>query len=315
MTEIVPVTLVDEVAQYGPTRRINVLVASWLASFNSFHTQRAYARDMKMWLQFCDEKELDPLRALRAHIDLWKQVGAGYREPKNTSLARRLCAVSSWYEYLVEEDVLDRNPAAHVKRPHVDPYHTDTRGLNEAESRAMMTAAVEEGWRDAVVVTMLLLGGLRCSELVMADVEHLGRERGYRTIDVTRKGGTIQRLPLTEPSVAAIEAYLDDRGSGPLVQTETGKRISPFQVYRLVQKIARKAGIPDPDEVTPHSLRHAFVTLSLEAGAPIEDVQRSVGHRDPKTTIRYNHSRRDLEKNSTHKLTEHLLGKDEEAAS
>lgn len=315
MSDLIPVTgLAAEVAAYGPTRRVQVLVAAWLASFDSHQTQRAYARDMKMWLAFCDEHDVDPLAALRVHIDAWKQVGAGYANPHPPSVARRLSAVSSWYEYLVQEEVLDRSPAAHVKRPKVDNRHSSTFGLDESEARAVIQAAGEYGLRELTVITVLMLTGIRNSELCGSNVEDLGRDRGHFTLDIVRKGGARQRIPLSPAVVAALHAYLAGRDSGPLVVTRSGARISQDQVFRIVRKVAIAAKIPNGPKVSPHSLRHAFVTLSLDAGAMVEDVQDAVGHQSLDTTMRYKRNRGRLDKFPGYKLAEFLNGDSKETA-
>jgi site-specific recombinase XerD len=316
MTELVPVSsLADQVAQYGPTRRVQVLVAAWLASFDSFQTRRAYGRDMRTWIAFCDEHDVDPLAALRVHVDAWKQVGAGYTKPHPPSVARRLSAVSSWYEYLLQEEVIERSPATHVKRPKVDNRHSSTFGLDEDEARAVIAAAGEYGLRELAVVTVLMLTGIRNSELVMSNVEDLGRDRGHFTLDVVRKGGARQRIPLSPAAVAAVQAYLAGRDSGPLVVTKSGARISQNQVYRIVRKVAVAAKVPHATKVSPHSLRHAFVTLSLDAGAMVEDVQDAVGHQSLDTTMRYKRNRGRLDKFPGYKLAEFLNGDGEETAS
>lgn len=316
MTDLVPITsLSDEVAKYGPTRRIQMLVASWLASFDSPETRRAYARDMRMWIKFCDELDVDPLAAIRVHVDAWKQQKAGYENPSATSLARRLSAVSSWYEYLVQEEVLDRSPAAHVKRPKVDNRHSSTFGLDEHEARAVILAAGESGLRELAVVSVLVFTGIRNSELCGSDVSDLGRERGHFTLDVTRKGGARQRVVLTDEPVVALGAYLGDRESGPLIATRTGARIAQHQVYRIVKKVALAAKVPHAEKVSPHSLRHAFVTLSLDAGAMVEDVQDAVGHKSLDTTMRYKRNRGRLDKSPGYKLAAFLNGDSEETAS
>lgn len=315
MTELVPVEgLAGEVAQYGPTRRVQVLVAAWLASFNSIHTQKAYARDMKMWLTFCDEKQIDPLQAIRVHVDAWKTIGAGYSDPAPTSLSRRLSAISSWYDYLVFEEVLDKSPAAHIRRPKIDQNYSPTRGLTKQEAAAFLAAAADAGPREDAVVSLLMLSGLRCAELVLADVSDLGQDRGHRTLDVVRKGGAKQRVPLSPLATGPLDTYLGGRVSGALVTTKTGERISPTQVFRIVRKVAIAAGVAHAEEISPHSLRHTFATLSLDAGATLRDLQDAMGHRDPKTTMRYDRARGQLDRNPTYKLTEYLTD-DEETAS
>lgn len=317
MSDLVPTTgLAGEVAAYGPTRRVQVLVEVWLQSKRSIHTRTAYARDMKMWLTFCDEADIDPLAAIRAHADIWKNRGAGYDQPANSSLARRLSAIASWYTYLVQEDVVDRSPFAHVVRPEVSNEST-TRGLTRAQARSMTECAVESGRRDEALIKLLLFSGVRESEAILADVDDLGWEDDHRTLDVVRKGGKTQRIALSLVAADAIEQMLADRTEGPLFVTDTGGRMSASQVFRSVRRIARIADVPDSAEVTPHSLRHTFATLSLDAGVPLRQVQVDMGHADPKTTIRYDRARKRLRDAATYKVTEWILGKpgDEEEAS
>jgi len=307
VSELVPTSgLAGEVAAYGPTRRIRVLVSAWLASFTSVHTQTAYARDIKMWLAFCDEHDIDPLTAIRAHLDAWRTIGAGYDKPSDTSLSRRLSAISSFYAYLVDEEVIEKSPAARIRRPKIDPYYSPTHGLTQDGMRAMIAAAGEFGPRELAVVGTLVLSGLRVSELVLADIDDLGHEDGFRTIDVTRKGGAKQRLSLSEAAATVLDAYIGDRSSGPLIVTKSGRRISVYQVQRIVRKVAIAAKVPHAEKISPHSLRHTFVTLSMDAGALLHDVQDAVGHRDPKTTVRYNRARNQLRRNPAHKLSEYL---------
>lgn len=309
MSDLVPVAgLASEVAAYGPTRRLHVLVEVWLQSKTSRHTREAYARDIRKWLDFCDDAGIDPLQALRAHADIWKQRGAGYSSPPaNSSLARRLSAVASFYNYLVQEEVVDRSPLAHVVRPAVSDEST-TRGLSKTQARSLVQCAAESGRRDEALIKLLLFSGVRESEAILADVDDLGWEDDHRTLDVVRKGGKTQRIPLSPIVADAIEQYLADRESGPLFITATGGRLSAHQVFRTVRRVARMADVPDPDGVSPHSLRHTFATLSLDAGVPLRQVQVDMGHADPKTTIRYDRARRRLRGAATYKVTEFVLG-------
>lgn len=317
MTDLVPVaSLGDQVAQYGPTRRIHVLVEVWLESKNSPHTQAAYARDMKKWLEFCDEAGVDPLAAIRAHADIWKNRGAGYANPAASSLARRLSAVASWYTYLVQEGVLDQSPYAHVSGWAAVSDESTTRGLTKAQARSMVECAIESGPRDEALIKLLLFSGVRESEAILADVDDLGWEDDHRTLDVVRKGGKRQRIALSLVAADALEQYLADRTTGALFVTSKGGRMSASQVFRVVRRIARIADVPDPAEVTPHSLRHTFATLALDAGVSLRQVQVDMGHKDPKTTIRYDRARKRLKDAATYKLTEWILGGpgDEEAS-
>ena len=86
----------------------------------------------------------------------------------------------------------------------------------------------------------------------------------------------------------------------PLFQTDTGKPMDRFAADDVVKRIAREAGITK--KISAHSLRHGFVTLSLDAGVSLRDVQDSARHADPRTTRRYDRARHSLDRHATYAL-------------
>ncbi len=105
-----------------------------------------------------------------------------------------------------------------------------------------------------------------------------------------RKGGKASTEPLAAPVVRALDHYLeqrfspDDSPTGPLFLNPAGGRLVYITAYKTVRRLAKKAEIPAAATITPHSLRHTFVTEALAAGAPLQDVQDAAGHADPRTT-------------------------------
>ena len=92
------------------------------------------------------------------------------------------------------------------------------------------------------------------------DVEHLGLERGHRTLTITRKGGKVVTIPLAPRTARAIDLAIGERTDGPVFLTADGRRLDRHGAGRIVRKTARRAGIAKA--VTPHTLRHAFITAS-----------------------------------------------------
>ena len=123
------------------------------------------------------------------------------------------------------------------------------------------------------------------SEAAGADIEQLGLERGHRTLTITRKGGKVVTIPLAPRTARAIDLATGERTDGPVFLAADGRRLDRHGAGRIVRKTARRAGITKP--VTPHTLRHAFITASLDAGVPLRDVQEAASHADPRTTMRY----------------------------
>jgi len=151
-------------------------------------------------------------------------------------------------------------------------------------------------------VLLLGLNGLRVSEALGADVEDLTTERGHRVLKVKRKGGKTATVPLAPRTAEAVEAYVGDRTTGPLFITASGARWHRSEAWRTLRRLA-KVAVPDKDQTLhPHDLRHAFVTLSLDAGASLRDVQDAAGHADPRTTRRYDRARHNLDRHPTYAL-------------
>jgi integrase/recombinase XerD len=85
-----------------------------------------------------------------------------------------------------------------------------------------------------------------------------------------------------------------------------GRRLDRHGAGRIVRKTARRAGIAKA--VTPHTLRHAFITAALDAGVPLRDVQEAASHADPRTTMRYDRARGSLDRHATYIVAAYLAG-------
>ena len=254
------------------------------------------------------------------HVDLWAatELDAGSAA---ASVRRRLSALSSFYRYCAAHDLTGRVPTQGVARPVVDPDYTATVGLDRDQARALVAAADADtgaqALRTAAVVRLLLHNALRVDEACSADIADLGEDSGHRVLRVVRKGARKTKVPLTPATVAALEAYLADRVrqagivdwrqlTGPLLATAAGGRLRQGHLWELVRRLARVAGIGAWEELSPHSLRHSAITFALDAGASLRDVQDYAGHKDPRTTRRYDHSRDSLDRNAAYTVAAYL---------
>ena len=300
--------------------RDQVLVAAWLTGLRSARTRRAYAGDLVAGLGWLAERETDVLAAGRVHVDLWAATGLDAGAAAS-SVRRRLSALSSFYRYCATHDLTARVPTQGVARPVVDADYTATVGLDRDQARALVTAADADAGaqalRSAAVVRLLLHNALRVDEACAADIADLGEDSGHRVLRVTRKGARKAKVPLTPATSAALEAYRADRArragvpswrqlDGPLLATASGGRLRQGHLWELVRRLARTAGIGAWDQLSPHSLRHSAITFALDAGAALRDVQDYAGHKDPRTTRRYDHSRDSLDRNAAYTVAAYL---------
>jgi site-specific recombinase XerD len=298
----------------GLGEREQVLVAAWLTGLRSVRTRRAYAGDVVAWLAWLAGRGTGALAAGRVHVDLWAAtwLDAGAAA---SSVRRRLSALSSFYRYCAAHDLIGRVLTQGVARPAVDPDYTATVGLDRDQARALVADADADtgaqALRTAAVVRLLLHNALRVDEACAADIADLGEDSGHRVLSVVRNGARRAKIPLTPATVAALEAYLADRAqragagewrqlSGPLLATAAGGRLRQGHLWELVRRPARAAGVGAWEQLSPHSLWHSAITFALDAGASLRGVQDYAGHKDPRTTRRYDHSRDSLDRNAAY---------------
>jgi integrase len=149
------------------------------------------------------------------------------------------------------------------------------------------------------LICLLALNGLRIGECLAANIEDLGFQRGYRTLFLpNRKGGKVGTLALAVRTTWALERSCDGRTTGPLLVGRNGRRMQIGSVRRTVRRLCRQIGVTK--RITPHSLRHSFVTMALDAGVPERDIIDSTGHSDSSMIRFYDRNRGGIERNATH---------------
>lgn len=283
-----------------PAAALDRLTAAWLLSLGSRHSVRAYRSDIGQWRDWLEDHDVDMLAVVRGHVDAYGKalvtLGAA-----PASVARKLAAISSFYIYATDEGVVAANPAARAWRPEIDRDHSDTEALDVDEARALIAAAVADGPRSEAIVRLLLEVGMRVSEVAHALITDLGSERGHRTTTVVRKGGRRQRLAMAPPTSRAVDVVTAGHADGPIIRTRTGKAMATSEIYRTVRRLAKRAGITK--RISPHVLRHTYATLALDAGLPLRDLQTDLGHRDPRTTRRYDRSRERLDRSGAYRVS------------
>lgn len=291
--------------------RLAALTDTWLRVRRSERTRIAYRRDLQAWLGHCARAGVDPLNARAADVDGWivaqrthgAHGSATARPAAESSIARRVSAVSSWYHYLIAGTADDplplvtRNPASRASRPRLDPDYSPTVGLTDAEMDRLLTAADDDSATSSALIRLEFTVGLRVGSTLTARVQDLGWDQGHRTLDIAVKGGTTKRVPLPPVVADAIAEMLAERSdpTGPLFLTPSGTPIYHMYVYRLVRRLARKAALPTAERITPHALRHAAITLYLQqTNGNVRGAQVFAGHTRPETTMRYDRARRGL---------------------
>ncbi|MHA6513845.1 tyrosine-type recombinase/integrase [Tessaracoccus sp. Z1128] len=220
-------------------------------------------------------------------------------------MSRRVSVMAGFYRTCVIDQVIPASPADYVRRPNVPP-ESPTLGLSHLQFEAMLSASrLSANVNDFALVVMLGLLGLRIFEACGANIQDLGEEHGHRVLKVHGKGGKVVLTPLPPAVQRAVEHAVAGRAEGPILLNRRGSRMDRHAATRRLKHLAESAAIQLP-RMHPHMLRHTFVTTMLDAGVDLRDVQIAARHADPRTTMRYDRARKNLDRHPNYILAAYM---------
>ncbi|MEV7192034.1 site-specific integrase [Streptomyces sp. NPDC093510] len=306
-----------------PTLAEHQLARRWLQFMANIgrapNTIDAYGRAVEDHLRFCAVDGTDPVLAGADTVAAW--IGDMLDRPRqrtekaplrsetglaNATVQQRLVAVRSFYEYLVEDGLRERNPVrrGQTSRRGRSPRQGLVRRIepapwipNEDVWQRILTASAEEPLRNRLMVTLAYDGALRREELVQLDVEDF--EPAHRLVHLraeTTKSQRAREVAFGVTSTRLFVAYLNERRSlfgridGPLFRAASNRNyggpLGPSSWSKTVERIARRAGAA---RLSTHTFRHLRLTDLARADWTIDQIAQYAGHRDLATTMRYIH--------------------------
>jgi integrase/recombinase XerC len=260
------------------------------------HTLAAYRRDLQRLAEFCRCRG-HAKWALLANRELRGFAAAehaGGISPR--SIARRLSAARSFFEYLQRESQASCNPAIEVRAPKGRKRLPTTLDADQMARLLEFRADDSLSMRDKAIMELFYSSGLRLSELVGLDWDAL--DLTDRTVRVLGKGSKARIVPIGRQAIDALKRWLNQRTQMPGAATgaavkgavfvgRQGQRLSVRAVQLRVATWARRQGLHVP--VHPHMFRHSFATHLLESSGDLRGVQELLGHADIGSTQIYTH--------------------------
>jgi len=217
------------------------------------------------------------------------------RKNLNTkSIVRDLAAIRSFFRFLIQEGILQSNPAEELDLPKVARTLPEILTLKEIEQiLEQPDPQTPLGIRDRAMLEMLYATGMRVSELTQLPTHQVNLEAGY--VLVYGKGSKERIIPLGSEALKWVTVYLKT-ARGPLLKRKespslfvnrSGKGMSRQRFWKTLKEYGRRAGLRK--RITPHLLRHSFASHLLERGADLRSVQMMLGHVDISSTQIYTH--------------------------
>jgi site-specific recombinase XerD len=260
-------------------------------------TCSAYERDVKACVAFLRSRGIDEVSSVKPpDLRAFLADEASHR-PAVSSQSRTVAALKGFFRFLVENEVIERDPAAVLRTPKKSEALPDVLDKREL-ARLLRCVDREDVWsrehpgkrgRDRLLLALFAYAGLRRSELLGLDIEDL--DLAQRLLRVRKaKGGRARVVPLHPALVPLAVDYLNTRGmpiAGPLFVGVQGRRLSPTVLANTFRHYTRAAGVDVRKTVTPHTLRHVFASELLRAGANLRQIQELLGHKHLDSTQRY----------------------------
>lgn len=256
------------------------------------NTLESYGRDLRQYYSYLNNDRIDAVnQASRATILAYLEQLQSKGRAVST-ISRNLAAIKSYYQFLVRERYLDKDPAANLESPKLEKKLPKILTISEVEELLKQpNSFLPTGMRDKAMLELLYATGIRVSELISLNVSDVNLEMGY--IKCYGKGSKERIVPLGSIAAKCVQEYIT-RGRGKLVRTydepalfvnHHGNRLTRQGFWKIIKKYAQEAAITK--EITPHTLRHSFATHLLENGADLRSVQEMLGHADISTTQIY----------------------------
>jgi integrase/recombinase XerD len=267
-----------------PEPTTDALIHAWLSTLVSASTTSAYRSDLRIYVRWVESTgrglmsvSVDDVHAFRSHSETQGVAPATVR--------RRLAAISSFYRHVANmPGAVD--PTVGARRPSA-AGGSRTVELSPVEADAVWHAAARIGQKTAIVVGLILLHGMRSSELLALDVGDLNNRGGTLTVD---RRPLSARTLVVDPRLADIlRRHVLRRHEGPLLlgdnPTREPARLTRFGVDYLVKRSGVSAGLDQP--LTVNTLRRTYARNARTAGASDDGIRHDLGHADIRTTRRY----------------------------
>ena len=266
------------------------------------HTIEAYLHDVSKLVHYLKEQQVEktPAQLTLKDFELFIHWLNALQFINESSQARIISGLKSFYAYLTIENLVTQNPIELLESPKLTRKLPDTLNIIEIDKIFQtIDLSTDEGIRNRAILEVLYSSGLRVSELV--ELKITGLYLDVEFIKVIGKGNKERIVPIGGEAIKHLHLYLDHVRNHQKIQAKAedivfinsrGTGLSRVMIFLIIKDLVAKAGIKKT--ISPHTFRHSFATHLIEGGADLRAVQEMLGHASITTTEIYTHLDRDF---------------------
>ncbi|MCB9422893.1 MAG: tyrosine recombinase [Ardenticatenaceae bacterium] len=262
----------------------------------SNNTAAAYKNDLNQFVKFLlngqysqvtEWADVSP-EIVHDYVDFMKS-----KSYASSSVARKVAAVKSFFNYLHARSFIDENPTTDIESPRVKKRLPKTLTSDEVERllKAPATKTTPKNLRDIALLTMLYTTGMRVTEVVSLHKKDIDLENNV--LYCPGKDDEVRELPFDELTKEVLTEYLEkgrpylakDKDEKAIFLNHRGQQLTRQGLWLIIKSYAQQAELKTA--VTPHTLRHSFAAHKLESGSNLQEVQHLLGHANISTTQIY----------------------------
>jgi integrase/recombinase XerD len=258
----------------------------------SDNTVESYGRDLKQYIDYIEKKNILSLKNTNKTTIITYLLYLQKAGRATSTISRNLASIRAFYQYLVSERIIDKDPTINLESPKVEKKLPTILTSKEVELLLEQPDCSDfKGIRDKSMLELLYATGIRVSELVALDCSDISIELGY--IKCSKSNDRERVIPVGTIALEVLEKYMNevrpamvrDKSVKALYVNYQGKRLTRQGFWKIIKSYTNKARIKK--DITPHTLRHSFAAHLLENGADLKSVQEMLGHSDISTTQIY----------------------------
>ncbi len=256
----------------------------------SANTVSSYMRDLKQFASYIAERQLELSEVTQERISTYLDYLSGQGKSPAT-VSRSLASIKGFYHHLLDQGVVEENPAIHVAAVKAEKKLPQVLTGKEVERLLAQPKCTDmKGYRDKAMLELLYATGIRVTELISLNITDVNLAGSFIRCE---SKGKERIIPLYPAAVDALAVYIQNIRSKMIADIDeqalfvnmNGDRMSRQGFWKIVKSYQEKAHI-DKD-ITPHTLRHSFAAHLLENGADLHSIQEMMGHSDISSTQVY----------------------------